>query len=303
MRARSRDTLKASLRARARSSAWGAGTLNGYRTSPGLALACAVFLVLPATTLLIAACSGLDPVASDDLARGASTAGTVRTRDASRPGSSAAIEQAVARAETRSDGRMSLAEQRQAPSVLEFFGIRPGMTVLDMYAGGRVYTRLLAYLVGDEGRVVVHDNTPYLDFARGTGSAGRDDLPSNVTLLESSGRSLMIEPDRFDAALLLYAFPDVYYVDDDGWQPLDGDYLLATLYAGMRPGSVLGLIEAGGSRSQEASGERPRRSTAEVRELLESAGFRYEMESDLLAALETDPAKRPRVVMRFRKPR
>ena len=67
----------------------------------------------------------------------------------------------------------------------------------------------------------------------------------------------MIEADGFDAALLLYAFPDVYFVDDGGWQPLEGDYVLNTLYAGMRPGAVLGVIESGGSRSQQASGERP----------------------------------------------
>jgi predicted methyltransferase len=281
----------------------GAGILIVSQTVPGTTLARARMLLLSAIALVIGACSGLDPVASDDLARGASTAGTVRTRDASRPGSSAAIEQAVARAETRSDGRMSLAEQRQAPAVLEFFGIRPGMAVLDMYSGGGVYTRLLAYLVGDDGRVVVHDNTPYLDFTRGPDADSRGDFPANVALLASSGRSLMIDADSFDAALLLYAFPDVYFVDDGGWRPIDGRYLLNQLYAGLRPGAVLGVIEAGGSRSQEASGERPRRSPAEVRALLESAGFRYEADSGLLAELQTDPTARPRAIMRFRKPR
>ena len=260
-------------------------------------------LVLPlSAALLLGACNGLDPVASDDLARGAGTAGTVRTRDVIRPGSSAAIEQAVARAETRSDGRMSLAEQRQAPAVLEFLGIRPGMAVLDLYSGGGVYTRLLAYLVGDDGRVVVHNNTPYLDFVRGVDPAGSADMPANVTMLVTSDRSLMIGADSFDAALLLYAYPDVYYVDDGGWQPLDGDYLLTTLYAGMRPGAVLGVIEAGGSRSQEASGERPRRAASEVRAMLESAGFRYEADSELFAELQTDATARPRAIMRFRKP-
>lgn len=258
--------------------------------------------LLLSVALGVGACSGLDPVASDDLARGAGTAGTVGTRDVIRPGSSAAIEQAVARAQTRSDGRMSLAEQRQAPAVLEFLGIRPGMAVLDLYSGGGVYTRLLAYLVGDGGRVVVHDNTPYLDFARGVDAGLGDDLPANVMTLSSSGRSLMIEADSFDAALLLYAFPDVYFVDDGGWQPLDGDYLVQTLYAGMRPGAVLGVIEAGGSRSQEASGERPRRSEAEVRAMLEAAGFLYEANSDLFAELRADTAARPRAIMRFRKP-
>ena len=268
---------------------------------PGSATTRCLFALL-LTALFAGACSGLDPVASDDLARGAGTAGTVRTRDVIRPGSSAAIEQAVARAETSGDGRLSLAEQRQAPAVLEFFGIRPGMVVLDLYSGGGVYTRLLAYLVDENGRVVVHDNTPYMDFTRGSDAGSRDELPANVSPLASSGRELLVGAEEFDAAVLLYAFPDVYYVDDGGWQPLDGDYLLETLYAGLRPGAVLGVVEAGGSRSQEASGERPRRRPTEVRAMLESAGFRYEAESDLFADLESDPGARPRAIMRFRKP-
>ena len=59
------------------------------------------------------------------------------------------------------------ADPRRKPGiVLEFFGIEPGMTVLDLYSGGGYYTEILARVVGEEGRVVAHNNTPYLEYSK-----------------------------------------------------------------------------------------------------------------------------------------
>jgi predicted methyltransferase len=254
---------------------------------------------------LAAACNGLNPVASEDLARGAGTAGTVSTQDVFRPGSSVAIEKAVARSEeTRRDARLSLAEQRQAPLVLEFFAIQPGMTVLDLYSAGGIYTNLLAYIVGERGRVVVHNNTPYVDFARAQMQSVAQDRADNIELLASKGDTLILAPGRFDAALIMLAYQDVYYVDDGEWLALDGDELLADLYQAMRPGAVLGVIEHASAAAADPDPGRQRRSPAQVQAALEAAGFRYEKHSDVLSPVNQDPTStiRSRAVMRFRKP-
>ncbi len=254
--------------------------------------------------VLVAACNGLNPVASEDLARGAGTAGTVATQDVFRPGSSVAIEQAVARSEARSDARLSLAEQRQAPLVLEFFAIQPGMTVLDLYSAGGIYTNLLAYIVGEQGRVVTHNNTPYVDFARAQMQSVARDRADNIELLASKGDALVLEPERFDAVLIMLAYQSVYYVDDGEWLALDGDELLADLYQAMRPGAVLGVIEHASAAAADPDPGRQRRSPAQVQAALEAAGFRYEKQSDVLSPVNQDPKStvRSRAVMRFRKP-
>ena len=47
---------------------------------------------------------------------------------------------------------------RKPAEVLQFLGVMPGMTVLDMFSGGGYYTKILSSVVGDSGRVVAHSN-------------------------------------------------------------------------------------------------------------------------------------------------
>ena len=49
---------------------------------------------------------------------------------------------------------------RKPGQVLEFFGIAPGMTVLDTFSGGGYYTEMLSHIVGADGKVVAHTKTP-----------------------------------------------------------------------------------------------------------------------------------------------
>ncbi len=55
-------------------------------------------------------------------------------------------------------------QSRKPAEVLAFFGIEPGMTVLDMFSGGGYYSELISYIVGPEGSVVAHTNSAYLNF-------------------------------------------------------------------------------------------------------------------------------------------
>jgi predicted methyltransferase len=55
-------------------------------------------------------------------------------------------------------------EARKPVEVLDFLGIRPGMTVLDLYAAGGYYTFILAKAVGDEGLVYAQNTERGLRF-------------------------------------------------------------------------------------------------------------------------------------------
>ena len=48
-------------------------------------------------------------------------------------------------------------ELRKPDEVIKFFGVQPGMTVLDVLATGGYYTEILAGVVGDTGRVISHE--------------------------------------------------------------------------------------------------------------------------------------------------
>ena len=64
---------------------------------------------------------------------------------------------------------------REKPAeVLAFAGVKPGMTVMDMFAGGGYYTELLAGAVGPTGKVLSVNNVPYATYAK-------DDIKARFT--------------------------------------------------------------------------------------------------------------------------
>ena len=265
--------------------------------------------------LLLSACVELDPLASEDMAVGAGGASTISAADNAFPSSTRAIEAAVNHPSRRAADRAQDRERR-ADKVLAFFGIRPGMTVLDLYSGGGYYTELVSYLVGETGHVVAHNNKPYLSFAAAE-LAGRydGDRLSNVEQLVAENNELELEPERFDVVLMIKTYHDLYYVDEEqGWPRIDIDKFLAEIYAAMKPGGVLGIVDhnaAPGSPSSTGA-TLHRIDPALIKRDLTAAGFIYAGETSVLRNPDDDLSQSvfsesvsgmtDRSVMRFRKP-
>lgn len=206
---------------------------------------------------------------------------------------------------------------RQSAAVLRFFGVTPGMTVLDLYSGGGYYTEILSRLVGPKGRVVAHNNTPYLQFARDElatrYAAGR--LP-NVEQLLAENNALSLPVATFDVVLMTDVYHDVYLVDEkNGWSRVDAPKMLATIYSSMRPGAVLGVVDhvAAPGVSLEQAAALHRIDPDLLRRDLQAAGFAFDGQSDVLRN-PADDGSRPvfdpairgqtnQVVYRFRRPR
>lgn len=267
---------------------------------------------LTAALLVASGCSGLDPEASARMANGA--------MGSSRPSSSAIAQPAAADAALKNPQRRpadrTQDDRRKAAAVLDFFGIQPGMVVLDLYSGGGYYAELLSYLVGPEGRVVAHNNTPYLSFA-GTEVAERyreGRLP-NVEQLIAENNELELPVQRFDAVVMIKAYHDVYFVDDEiGWARIDRPEFLREVFDAMKPGAVLGIVDhaAAPGAAPESGGTLHRIDPEVIKSDMKAAGFVLEAQSDILRNPQDDYSTRvfddsvrdrtDRVVMRFRKP-
>ena len=105
---------------------------------------------------------------------------------------------------------------RKPAESLAFFGVQPGMSVLDLYAGAGYFTELLAAVVGPTGHVVAHNNKAYLDGV-GEELTRRFADPqrlANVEQLTAEANELELEPGRFDFVLLSAVYHDVYYVNE-----------------------------------------------------------------------------------------
>jgi len=69
---------------------------------------------------------------------------------------------------SRSDADRVLDQRRQPEKLLEFYGVRPGMRVLDLGAGAGYNTELLARVVGATGAVYAQNNRTFLErFVKG----------------------------------------------------------------------------------------------------------------------------------------
>ncbi len=208
-------------------------------------------------------------------------------------------------------------DQRRKPAeVLAFFAIQPGMTVLDMYSGGGYYTQLLSGVVGEQGKVYAHNNTPYLNW-QGEAIKARyqPGIMSNVERFTAENNQLDLPAGTFDAVLMILSYHDVYHVDpDNGWEKIDGPAMLAQLFQSMKPGAVLGVIDhAATAGAPPETGETLHRIDPQLAlQEITAAGFLFEASSDVLANPGDDHTmhtfseemrgKTDRFVFRFRRP-
>lgn len=263
----------------------------------------------------IGGCIQLDPVASEGLAKGASASSAVPAGNSVRPPSADVISRAIDNPRRRPADR-ERDQRRKTDRVLAFFRIQPGMTVLDLYSRGGYYTELLSYLVGSSGRVVVHNNTLYqrLPGAEIEEPYADGRLP-NVERVISENNELELPPNTFDAVLMILAYHDVYYVNEDlGRTGIDGPAMLAEIYASMRPGAVLGIVDHAAEKGAPAStgGTLQRLDPDLIKRDMVTAGFLFDGESDILRNFTDDRTKpvfdvsirgrSDRAVLRFRKP-
>jgi predicted methyltransferase len=205
---------------------------------------------------------------------------------------------------------------RNPEAVLELFGIQPGDTVLEMWAGGGYYTELLSYVVGESGKVVAHVNTPIINFT-GEAHASRhaDDRLPNTEVLLAENNELALEADSFDAATIILNYHDLYWTSEEyGWAQIEVPAFLAELYKSIKPGGTLGIVDhqAVSGSPAETGNTLHRIDSAIVIAELEGVGFIFDGESNVLANAEDDHTKgvfdpeirgkTDRYALRFKKP-
>lgn len=224
-----------------------------------------------------------------------------------------AIERAVAN-DARPEADRQRDVDRKPGEVLEFFGIEPGMQVIDIFAGGGYYAEILSYVVGADGEVTLYNNGGWDGFV-GTGVAERlegNRLP-NVQSIVREANELVLEENYYDAAVFVLGFHDLYY-EEASWPAIDAGDFVERLYGLIKPGGILGIVDhaAQSGVSVTVANTLHRIDPGIIRSDLVSAGFEFVGESDVLRNRGddrnkpmSDPSvrgKTDRVVMKFRKP-
>ncbi|MDZ7644157.1 MAG: hypothetical protein U5K76_08110 [Woeseiaceae bacterium] len=262
--------------------------------------------ILPGALLLLGACGQ----SADDGGEPASGAAPPAA-EAVAPVAEAGLRERLA-APSRPQADRERDAGRKPAEIIEFLGIEPGMSVIDLVAASGYYTEVLAIATGPDGRVVAQNPDAVLEMRDGANEkalserlAG-DRLP-NVSRLDKNFQDMGPADGRFDAAITALNFHDIY----NGAGPEAAVDVLETVYEMLEPGGVLGIIDhAGNADADNASLHRIEK--ARAIETAEAAGFVLEDESDVLANPDDDRTQRVfaeglrgntnRFVLKLRKP-
>ncbi len=152
---------------------------------------------------------------------------------------------AVAKADRSSSDRERDAREKPA-EVMDFAGLRPGMTVADIFGGGGYYSELVAHVVGPKGKVLLINNGAYNSFS-GDDLKKRfkvkDRLP-NVERTTVETCNLLLGDGTLDAAMIVMSYHDLYYSDPKGgWPPVDAANFLRQIHRALKPGGVFLIVD------------------------------------------------------------
>lgn len=194
----------------------------------------------------------------------------------------AAIRSALAHPE-RSQADRLRDETSHPAEVLAFLGVEPGMTVLDLLAGGGYYSEILARVVGPEGRVFLHNNQGTLGQMR---SVSRRLQRPGLEALEIYVREIediQLPSNSVDLVLMVKVYHDLYYLNN-GWA-VGPDAVFRTLHRILKPGGTLGIIDhSAPAGTGSAYAQNLHRIDPDfARNDIESRGFRFTGASGLLA--------------------
>jgi len=187
---------------------------------------------------------------------------------------------AIVASPDRSEADRQTDQRRNPERLLAFTGVRPGMRVLDMGAGGGYSTELIARAVGSGGTVYAQDSQAVSPRAK-----ERFDERARTPAMQNVVRVLRDYDDPAPSGvrdLDLITFFFAYH--DTAFMSVDRTKMNRGLFEALKPGGVLVIADhsaqAGAGVSVAKSLHRIEETT--LRQEIEAAGFRLVAEAEFL---------------------
>jgi len=132
---------------------------------------------------------------------------------------------------------------RRPDQILAFYGIKPGMKVADIFAGGGYMTELFARIVGPTG-TVYSQNGPFPDRFKKIQEAWderfKEPALKNVVKVSKPFNApdlLPVPPDSLDAVIIHLNYHDLV-----GFR-LDRENVNAAVFKALKPGGIYGIVD------------------------------------------------------------
>jgi len=217
----------------------------------------------------------------------------------------------------RSADNVKMDESRKPAEVLRFLGLKPGMHVLDLFGSNRYWSEIFAPAVGPKGSVLVWEPTQFYSPDSKTAFAAFEAKNPNVSIVSTPFEAPALPRNRFDFVMLNLNYHDTYWKSDKYKIPeMNPAAFLKTVYASMKPGAVIGVIDhvANPNKDTRATVEKYHRIDPNVVKAdFKRAGFVLVGTSDILRNPadthevpvfdESIRGKTDRFIFKFKKPR
>ena len=217
--------------------------------------------------------------------------------------------EAIIASPDRSDADRHTDVRRQPAKILAFTGVKPGMKVLDMGAGGGYSTELMARAVGPGGRVYAQESALVMERIKDRFAVRAAQSPAMrnvVHAIRSYDDPIPPEASGLDLITFFFAYHDVTYMD------ADRAVMNRKLFAALKPGGFLIIADHSAKPGEGITVAKTLHRIEEsvLRQEIEAAGYKFVAEADFLRHPE-DPRDaavfRPAVpvdefVLKYQKP-
>jgi predicted methyltransferase len=205
-------------------------------------------------------------------------------------GANAALDAALAGAH-RSAANKARDRYRHPKETLEFFGLRPEMTVVEIWPGGGWYTEILAPVLRERGKLyaALYGSSPPFPYQAREMESFRAKLASAPAIYDRVEISALGFPNEREIAApgsvdLVVTFRNVHNWFQEGYGPPNAAALaFDAIFTALKPGGMLGVVD---HRWPDPATEDPRSRNGYVSEqrviaLAEAAGFELAGRSDV----------------------
>jgi predicted methyltransferase len=209
----------------------------------------------------------------------------------------------------RSDADRQTDQRRQPVSLLSFAGVRPGMKVLDMGAGGGYSTELLARVVGPDGVVYAQDSAAVIERNvkdKFDQRAAKPAMRNVVRVVRDYDDPIPPGLAPLDLITFLFAYHDTTYM------PVDRAEMNKKLFAALKPGGMLLIADHAAKQGDGVAVGKTLHRIEEtaLRQEIEAAGFKLAAEADFVrhpedpkdAAVFRSPVPVDEFVLKYQKP-
>jgi predicted methyltransferase len=184
-------------------------------------------------------------------------------------------------------------DNRHYAQIMEFFGVRPGMTVIELFGAGGNTAEVLARAVGPNGKVYMQNPDFFYErFGRKSVDErlANNRLP-NVVRLDKPLNQMGLEPNSLDGAVAFMVLHDFF------WLSQDVPGVLKDVHKALKPGGWFGVVDHSAPAGTDARDALDRDKgthridEAYVKKIFADAGFVLDASNDVLRNPADDRSK------------